>query len=75
MSDRLILHIIIERDSKGGVSVVEASTSAWKTDTAYTRACKNIDSGHTLHKAQLSLPKNTFDLLAPPAERNIIDLN
>lgn len=75
MSDRMTLHVILERKKDGTIDVVEASTSEWKTDNAYTREVKNLDRGSTLHKAQLTVPSNTFELLAPAPSRNVIDLN
>lgn len=75
MSDRMTLHVILERKKNGDVEVAEASTQEWKTDNAYSRLIKNLDNGSTLHKAQLSIPASTFELLAPAANRNVIDLN
>lgn len=75
MSDRMTLHVILERKKNGAVEVVEASTQKWKTDNAYTRNAKNLDTGSTLHKAQLSIPASTFEILAPASHQNVIDLN
>lgn len=75
MSDRTTLHLVLERKKDGTVVVVDASTMEWKTDGSYTQAMKNLDRGSTIHKGQLSIPSNTFELLAPAANRNVIDLN